>query len=104
MLALAREGCELYVSARGRQRLEKTCAAIAEETGASITPVCADHSTDEGRRKILTALPGTRHSGRYLFATAPAGAVCTWIDGHKNLMPLSFSCISMIVSVVRPCV
>ena len=57
VLALARAGCELYVSARGRQRLEKTCAAIARETGASITPVCADHSTDAGRRKILTACP-----------------------------------------------
>ena len=57
VLALAREGCELHVSARGRQRLEETCAAIAEETGASITPVCADHSTDEGRRKILATCP-----------------------------------------------
>ena len=56
-LALAREGCELYVSARGRERLEETCSAIAKETGAKVTPVCADHSTDEGRSTILEACP-----------------------------------------------
>lgn len=56
-LALAREGCELYVSARGKARLERTCAAIVKETGAVVTPICADHSTDEGRGKILDACP-----------------------------------------------
>ncbi len=57
VVALAEEGCELYVSARGSARLEEACAAIAGETGASVTPVCADHSTDEGRRRILEACP-----------------------------------------------
>lgn len=56
-LALAREGCELYVSARGKARLERTCTAIVKETGAVVTPICADHSTDEGRGKILAACP-----------------------------------------------
>ncbi len=57
VLALAREGCALYVSARGRRRLEETCSVIAAETGATIVPICADHSTDEGRGKILAACP-----------------------------------------------
>ena len=57
VLALAREGCELYVSARRKERLERTCAAIARETGARVTPICADHSTDEGRGTILAACP-----------------------------------------------
>ena len=56
-LALAREGCELFVSARGRGRLQDACGEIAAETGARVTPVCADHSTDEGRRTILEACP-----------------------------------------------
>ena len=80
VLALAREGCELYVSARGKARLDETCAAISEETGASVTPICADHSTDEGRREILASCPepdilvGTcsppPHTGDYRTVTA----------------------------------
>ena len=80
VLALAREGCELYVSARGKARLDETCAAISEETAASVTPICADHSTDEGRREILAACPepdilvGTcsppPHTGDYRTVTA----------------------------------
>lgn len=57
VLALAREGVELYVSARGADRLVESCEEIARETGASITPVVADHSTDEGRERILAACP-----------------------------------------------
>ncbi len=55
VLALAREGVELYVSARTEDRLVRACAEIAEETGASVTPVCADHSTPQGRERILAA-------------------------------------------------
>ncbi len=57
VLALAREGVELYVSARGEKRLRAACAEIAAATGASVTPVVADHSTDAGRGKILEACP-----------------------------------------------
>lgn len=57
VLALAREGCELFVSARGEERLVKVCEEIAKETGADITPICADHSSDEGREKILSVCP-----------------------------------------------
>lgn len=56
-LALAREGVEVFVSARGAERLEKACSDIARETGASVHPVVADHSTDEGRKTILGACP-----------------------------------------------
>lgn len=57
VLALAREGVEVYVSARGEARLEKTCEEIASETGSKVIPVAADHSTDEGREKILSVCP-----------------------------------------------
>ncbi len=56
-LALAREGAEVYISARGEERLEKACAEIAKETGATVVPVVADHSSAEGRAKILAACP-----------------------------------------------
>lgn len=56
-LALAREGVELYVSARGAERLLQSCADIRAQTGARVIPIVADHSTDEGRARILAACP-----------------------------------------------
>ncbi len=56
-LALAREGVDLVLSARGEERLEKTADEIAAETGVSVVPVAADHTTDEGRGRILAACP-----------------------------------------------
>jgi len=56
-LALAREGVEVFVSARREDRLVEACAGIAAETGAKVTPICADHSTVEGRERILAACP-----------------------------------------------
>ena len=56
-LALAREGVSLVVSARGAERLERACLEIARETGVDVVPVVADHSTDEGRARILAACP-----------------------------------------------
>jgi 3-oxoacyl-[acyl-carrier protein] reductase len=56
-LALAREGVEVFVSARREDRLVKACAEIAAETGAKVTPICADHSSAEGRERILAACP-----------------------------------------------
>jgi 3-oxoacyl-[acyl-carrier protein] reductase len=55
--ALAREGVELVVSARGEARLLARAAAIAEETGVKVTPVVADHSTAEGRAALMAACP-----------------------------------------------
>ena len=56
-LALAREGVDLVISARGEERLNRTCTDIASETGVSVTPVAADHSTPDGRARILAACP-----------------------------------------------
>lgn len=56
-LALAREGVTLVISARGEERLRQTCAEIARETGVTVTPVAADHSTPAGRAKILAECP-----------------------------------------------
>lgn len=55
-LALARAGVDLCISARGRERLLATADEIAA-LGVSVTPVVADHSTDEGREAILAACP-----------------------------------------------
>jgi 3-oxoacyl-[acyl-carrier protein] reductase len=57
VLALAREGVEVFVSARGEERLVAACREIAAETGAKVTPVCADHSSVDGRERILSACP-----------------------------------------------
>ncbi|MFM7349336.1 MAG: SDR family oxidoreductase [Erythrobacter sp.] len=56
-LALAREGCEVFVSARGAERLERTCRDIAKETGVKVQPLVADHASEEGRKAILAAIP-----------------------------------------------
>jgi 3-oxoacyl-[acyl-carrier protein] reductase len=55
--ALAREGVDLVISARGRARLEAAAARIAAETGANVIPVVADHSTPDGRADLLKACP-----------------------------------------------
>ncbi len=56
-LALAREGCAVWVSARGEGRLLAACAEIAEATGAQVIPIIADHSAAAGRAAILAACP-----------------------------------------------
>lgn len=57
VLALAREGVDVFVSARGEERLINACREIADETGAMVVPICADHSSAEGRDRILAACP-----------------------------------------------
>jgi 3-oxoacyl-[acyl-carrier protein] reductase len=56
-LALAREGVDVFVSARGEERLLRACEDIARQTDANVTPICADHSSEEGRERILAACP-----------------------------------------------
>lgn len=56
-LALAGEGADLFISARGEERLLKACEDIRRKTGASVTPIVADHSTLEGRTRILAVCP-----------------------------------------------
>lgn len=55
--ALAAEGVELYISARGEARLREKAAEIEKETGAKVIPVVADHGTREGRAALLAACP-----------------------------------------------
>ena len=56
-LALAHEGAEVFIAARGAERLAATCAALAAETGAKVHAIIADHASDEGRAAILGACP-----------------------------------------------
>ena len=53
--SLAREGCAVAIVARDREQLEKTAAEIRAASGAKITAVAADITTDEGRAAALAA-------------------------------------------------
>jgi 3-oxoacyl-[acyl-carrier protein] reductase len=55
--ALAREGVELCISARGEERLFATAQEIARATGVRVTPIVADHGTSDGRALLLAAYP-----------------------------------------------
>jgi 3-oxoacyl-[acyl-carrier protein] reductase len=56
-MAMAREGATIYLSARGEDRLRDAAREIAASTGASVTPVVADHGTAKGRATLLAACP-----------------------------------------------
>ena len=53
--ALAAEGVELVMNARGAEALEATAAAIRERHGVAVTAVAADITTPEGRDAVLAA-------------------------------------------------
>jgi 3-oxoacyl-[acyl-carrier protein] reductase len=55
--ALAAEGVNLVLAARGRERLEQVAEDLRNRHGISVTAVAADHSSEEGRRRILEACP-----------------------------------------------
>lgn len=55
--ALAREGVEVYLSARGEARLQASAQEIAMATGARVVPIVADHGTAEGRSQLLAVCP-----------------------------------------------
>ena len=55
--SLAREGVNLFITARGREALEKTAEEIRSATGVRVTTVVGDITTDEGRRAALAACP-----------------------------------------------
>ena len=48
-VALAREGVELIINARGRDALEATAHDIRAECGVNVTAVAADVTSDLGR-------------------------------------------------------
>jgi 3-oxoacyl-[acyl-carrier protein] reductase len=55
--ALAREGVEIIAAARGEDRLVGTADEIARATGAKVTPVVADITTEAGRAAVLAVCP-----------------------------------------------
>ena len=54
---LAAEGVHLVMSARGAPRLEAAAQAIRDQHGVEVVAIAADHSTVEGRARILAACP-----------------------------------------------
>jgi len=55
--ALAREGVELVITARGREALDATAEEIRKASGVKVTAVAGDIATEEGRRAALQACP-----------------------------------------------
>jgi len=55
--ALAREGCEVWITARHGDVLEATAAAIRKATGARVTAVAGDIASEAGRQAALAACP-----------------------------------------------
>jgi 3-oxoacyl-[acyl-carrier protein] reductase len=56
-MALAGEGVELVILARGKDALEATAAEIRQATGAKVGTVVCDITTEEGRKAALAACP-----------------------------------------------
>ena len=55
--ALARDGVNLVINARGREALEATADEIRRSTGVKVTTVACDVTTPEGRSQMLAACP-----------------------------------------------
>jgi len=55
--ALAREGVNLVITARGREALEATAAEIRSRFGVQVTAVAGDITSDAGREAALKACP-----------------------------------------------
>ena len=55
--AMAREGVNLVITARGRETLEATAEEIRKVTGANVVTVVGDITTAEGRAQALAACP-----------------------------------------------
>src|SRR3972149_3825961 len=56
-LALAREGVNVVITARGQEALEATAEEIRKATGAKVVAVAGDITTAEGRAQALAACP-----------------------------------------------
>lgn len=54
-MALAGEGVNLVINARGAEALEKTAEEIRAAHGVEVTAVAADITSEEGRAKVLEA-------------------------------------------------
>ncbi|MFZ5791188.1 MAG: SDR family oxidoreductase [Pseudomonadota bacterium] len=56
-LALAREGCEIWITAREVGALEEAATSIHKATGARVAAVPGDIATEAGREAALAACP-----------------------------------------------
>src|SRR6202022_4795849 len=56
-MSLGRAGVELTITARTAETLEQTAEEIRKETGAKVTVVPGDISTEAGRAAALAACP-----------------------------------------------
>jgi 3-oxoacyl-[acyl-carrier protein] reductase len=56
-MALAQEGCAVFINGRHADKLTKAAEALRQATGARITAVVADLNTDAGRSALLAACP-----------------------------------------------
>jgi 3-oxoacyl-[acyl-carrier protein] reductase len=56
-LALARDGVNLVITARGKEALEATAEEIRKATGVKVVTVAGDITTTEGRAQALAACP-----------------------------------------------
>jgi 3-oxoacyl-[acyl-carrier protein] reductase len=56
-MALAREGVNLVITARGKETLEATAEEIRKAAGVKVTAVAGDITTPEGRAAALAACP-----------------------------------------------
>src|SRR4051812_4273702 len=54
-MALAREGVAVTITARTKETLEKTADEIRSQTGAQVTTVAGDITTEQGRADALAA-------------------------------------------------
>jgi 3-oxoacyl-[acyl-carrier protein] reductase len=56
-LALAQEGCDVFINGRNADKLAQAAQQLQQTTGARITPVQADLNTEAGRSALLAACP-----------------------------------------------
>lgn len=56
-LALAQEGCTVYLNGRQAEKLERSAQQIREQTGSAVVAVVADLDTETGRAALLAACP-----------------------------------------------
>ncbi|MEY2684329.1 MAG: hypothetical protein RJA09_1473 [Pseudomonadota bacterium] len=56
-LALAQEGCSVFINGRDADKLQRAAEALRLATGATISAVQADINTNAGRAALLSACP-----------------------------------------------
>ncbi len=79
--ALAAEGVDLVINARGQDTLTRTADDIAQRYGVQVTPVAADITTADGRRQVLDALGG---SADILVNNAGGPPPGNWLDWDRD--------------------